>query len=514
MQRVTAVGLTDVGRQRDHNEDSFQVAEELDLYVVCDGMGGHASGEVASEIACAKSVEYVADHPVDEGDVDGQADMLSKAVQHANDRVYIEGMKDPKLEGMGTTFVGIRCLPTSIVLVHVGDSRIYRWSESDGIEQMTRDHSLLNYKIDRGELTTDEEIANFKQGNVIVRAVGLKDWVEPEVQYVQRRPGDLYMLCSDGLTDLVDDWSISNVLEANFDDLQEAAECLIRMANNAGGKDNITILLARIDDPPGAALPAYDVDAEEATDPSGLDPLDDEVTPPRGVPEMDDVTPPRGVPVMDEVTPPRGVPVAADDYGGFRQDYRNDFDEEGFREDYRNDLEDDDYEDTIEEPFSPEDIITDPALSRVDPAASGRDLPQWAQSGVEQDDTITDPSLPVVKWDDDFAEDPGLPTRRQAPGFDDSPVEFGAPSAMPAPTPAPPGRIAAKARASGPAPNLPSVNPPRRATPPQPPMPPMPPGQAMPAKIKVKVQSSAKKEPPKPPEEEPPSIIVDDSLLD
>ena len=296
--RVTAASLTDVGRRRDHNEDAYGVEESLGAYVVCDGMGGHASGEVASRMTVDHLIDFLRQraaqgpdaelpHPVLDGATLEEA-VLSNAVQHANDRVYIEGMKDPKLEGMGTTIVAMLTLPDRLVVAHVGDSRVYRYSV-DGLEHVTRDHSLLNHKIDMGELSTPDEIANFKQGNIIVRAIGLKDYVTPETQTVARRSGDCYLLCSDGLTDMVDDWSIQNVLEANADDLAEAAACLVRMANDRGGKDNITVMLVRIDDLVASHRSGPDAGPglfhEEDTQP-GLDVVE-EPTDPRGIAAVD-----------------------------------------------------------------------------------------------------------------------------------------------------------------------------------------------------------------------------------
>ncbi len=284
MRKITGTGLTDVGRQRDNNEDAFAVVEDLGLYICCDGMGGHASGEVASRMTVDHAVDFLRRHlhtPPNElpykvapGASPAEA-RLSNAIQHANDRVYIEGMKDSKLEGMGTTVVAAWTLDKEIVLAHVGDSRIYRWSGSGTLEQVTRDHSLLNYKIDRGELRTPEEIAGFKQGNVIVRAIGLKDYVEPEVQTLPRRPGDLFLMCSDGLTDLVDDWALENVVDANHDHLDELARCCIRMANDRGGKDNITVVLVRVDDrAAAAAVPEVQTFHEEETQPNGIKAFD------------------------------------------------------------------------------------------------------------------------------------------------------------------------------------------------------------------------------------------------
>jgi len=281
MRKLTWAALTDVGMKRSGNEDAYVIAEEFGLYVVCDGMGGHASGEVASAMTTEEVVAFLRDR--DAGDLslpydteDGASEMekvLSNAIQHANDKVYVSGMKDPKLEGMGTTIVSVLEDGDRLVLGHVGDSRIYRF-RAGTLEQLTRDHSLLNHKIDMGELRTQEEIKGFKHGNIIVRAIGLKDYVRPEAQTVDRAPGDVLLLCSDGLSDLVDDWAIENVLEANQEDLDEAAQILVRMANDRGGKDNITVVVIRVDDDPEELdYGAADFE-EESTVPRGL--LDDD----------------------------------------------------------------------------------------------------------------------------------------------------------------------------------------------------------------------------------------------
>jgi len=255
MRKLTWAGLTDVGRKRTENEDAYVVDPELGVYVVCDGMGGHASGEVASAMTTEEMHAFFVNrlngdlslpYPGEPGATVGEL-TLSNAVQHANDKVYVAAMRDTKLEGMGTTVVSLIEHEDGFILAHVGDSRIYRFRDNS-LEQVTRDHSLLNHKIDLGELTSQEEIDNFKHGNVIVRAIGLKDYVRPETAIHERVIGDIFLLCSDGLSDMVDDWSLENVLEANQDDLEEATRILVRMANDRGGKDNITVVLVRVDD--------------------------------------------------------------------------------------------------------------------------------------------------------------------------------------------------------------------------------------------------------------------------
>jgi protein phosphatase len=286
MRKLTWAGLTDVGRKRTENEDAFVVDPDLGLYVVCDGMGGHASGEVASAMTTEEMHTFFqaredGDHALpysgEPGATVGEL-ALSNAIQHANDKVYVAGMRDSKLEGMGTTVVSIAEWGDKLILAHVGDSRIYRLREGK-LSQVTRDHSLLNHKIDLGEVTTQEQIDNFKHGNVIVRAIGLKDYVRPETQLHERVRGDIFLLCSDGLSDMVDDWSIENVLEANQDDLEEAARILIRMANDRGGKDNITAVVVRVDDDPEvAAEDDYEGEYERLEDDSP--PLNRETTKP------------------------------------------------------------------------------------------------------------------------------------------------------------------------------------------------------------------------------------------
>ena len=260
MRKLSWAGLTDVGKKRTENEDAFVVDPDLGIYVVCDGMGGHASGEVASAMTTEEIHAFFANRDAGDRSLPYQGEpgatagelVISNAIQHANDKVYIAGMRDSKLEGMGTTVVAVTEWEDKLVIAHVGDSRIYRFREGK-LDQVTRDHSLLNHKIDLGELTTQEEIDTFKHGNVIVRAIGLKDYVRPETSLHDRIPGDVYVLCSDGLSDMVDDWSIENVLDANADDLDEAVKILVRMANDRGGKDNITAVLVRVDDEPDEA---------------------------------------------------------------------------------------------------------------------------------------------------------------------------------------------------------------------------------------------------------------------
>ncbi len=248
--KLVAAGLTNVGRVRDHNEDNYRIVDEEGLYVVCDGMGGHASGEVASEIACDEIVKFISETskvlglPVSSDGLSPEEVALSEAVKAANEAVFFRSIRDKSCAGMGTTLVAMLEAEENLVLAHVGDSRIYRLR--DGIfSQITEDHSLLNHLIQTQGLS-EEEIANFENKNVILRAVGLKDSVDVETQVTRKFPGDIYLLCSDGLSDMVDDREMGELLLARTNELEEACRVLVEAANRNGGHDNITVILLRV----------------------------------------------------------------------------------------------------------------------------------------------------------------------------------------------------------------------------------------------------------------------------
>lgn len=253
--RTRCFGMTDVGRAREKNEDNFILIPGQGLYIVADGMGGHASGQLASKLAvihisefiCIRSREagYQAPYPNTQQLPPLQHTLVS-AIRHANERIYIEALKDPRHDGMGTTIVSILDpKDDQLILAHAGDSRIYRY-RNDQLAQVTRDHSLLNHMLDTGKLT-EAEAENFPNKNVIFRALGLKDDLKVEIRAVPKRAGDLYLLCSDGLTDLVEDWTIAEVLADAQRDLKKACKTLINLANHNGGKDNITVMLLAVE---------------------------------------------------------------------------------------------------------------------------------------------------------------------------------------------------------------------------------------------------------------------------
>lgn len=252
--RLSSAAKTDVGLKRTNNEDNLILVPSQGLYVLADGMGGHASGQVASTMCVSHVAKFICETAKQPGfefpyktapDLSFEAKLLVNAIKFANERVFIQSCKDRSMEGMGTTVTAILNAPQGLILAHVGDSRIYRVRNGQ-IKQMTRDHSLLNHLLDKGELKP-EDAANFANKNVILRAIGLKDYVEVEVQEVKREQGDIYMMCSDGLSDIVSDSLIAQAIANNAKNLPEACNALISLALKAGGKDNVTVVCVGIE---------------------------------------------------------------------------------------------------------------------------------------------------------------------------------------------------------------------------------------------------------------------------
>ena len=237
--------------KRTHNEDNFSILEDSGLYIVADGMGGHASGEVASKMAVDALKEFFAATANDpertwpykmDRSKGYEENRLITGIKLANLRIYESAQRDPRQRGMGTTIVSMFAVEDGVYVAHVGDSRVYRIREKQ-IEQLTEDHSLLNDYIKMKRLTP-EEIANFPHKNVIVRALGMKDTVKVDTRFEQPRASDVYLLCSDGLSGPLSDDDMLQVCSA-APDLKTAASKLIEKANANGGPDNITVVLAR-----------------------------------------------------------------------------------------------------------------------------------------------------------------------------------------------------------------------------------------------------------------------------
>lgn len=251
--RVRFSGGTDVGRKREHNEDSIYLPLEERLAIVADGMGGHASGEVASKLAVDTVVEHFKKtaelqsltwpFKVDR-DMRAEINRMTTSIMLANLEIHEQAAANPGQKGMGTTVDAIWFLDDAIIIGHVGDSRVYRMHDGE-LLQVTEDHSLINDYIKMKRVTA-EEAENWPQKNVIVRALGMKDTVQVDIVTETPRKGDVYLLCSDGLTDMVANDQIGHVLRSTRD-LDQAVDMLITAANEEGGVDNITVVLARLE---------------------------------------------------------------------------------------------------------------------------------------------------------------------------------------------------------------------------------------------------------------------------
>ncbi len=253
MPKLAYAGLTDVGMKRTHNEDNLQLCPEHNLFIVADGMGGHASGEVASQIA-VETVAGFFQQTSDDSDITWPfkeekaysfvENLFVNSVRYANLRVFQKASEDASYKGMGTTFVGCHIVDTTFYVAHVGDSRCYR-IRNEQLDQITEDHSLLNDYKKMAKLTPEEE-ANFPHKNIIVRALGMKDSVNVDLGTHTVEKGDLYLLCSDGLNGELTDPEIRDLCLKHWDDLEEMCRELIKHTNAHGGKDNTTVVVVHV----------------------------------------------------------------------------------------------------------------------------------------------------------------------------------------------------------------------------------------------------------------------------
>ena len=243
---------TDTGRARNNNEDSVAVDDATALVVLADGMGGYNAGEVASGMATSfiKSElgRWLSEASQNATDTDVRRAM-DICVDNANRAIFNAANSNPQYAGMGTTLVVGVFRDSRLLMGHVGDSRAYRL-RGGRMSQITHDHSLLQEQIDSG-LITPEQAAYSANKNLVTRAVGVEDTVLLETHLHDVLPGDTYLLCSDGLSDMLDDENIAQLLTSS-EALPEVAGALIGAANDAGGKDNISVVLARVRGPAGA----------------------------------------------------------------------------------------------------------------------------------------------------------------------------------------------------------------------------------------------------------------------
>ena len=251
------VRLTDVGHCRDHNEDAIGSDASIGLLILADGMGGYKAGEVASEMAVLTIVaelkyailaqSAVAGFKDLNQDTESEATLLIDAVKKANEVIYQVSQTQPQCAGMGTTLVVSLFTDNKIIVAHIGDSRLYRLRQGE-LSQLTEDHSLLQEQIKLGLITSEQ--AKFSSNkNLVTRALGVDPKVELEIHEYDVEPDDIYLLCSDGLSDLVDDVDIRLTLIELSANLELIAEKLIETANYNGGKDNISVVIAKVISP-------------------------------------------------------------------------------------------------------------------------------------------------------------------------------------------------------------------------------------------------------------------------
>ena len=253
--KISSVALSDTGKVREHNEDAIAAEAEIGLFVLADGMGGYNAGEVASGIAVKTIVNLVRDALAREDLATSDPEtgltrpsiILRDAIHRANNIIYHTSRTQPQCEGMGTTVVACLFHDNRISIAHVGDSRLYRLRDNR-FEQLTLDHSLLQELVDRG-FYSQQEAQRASNKNYVTRALGVEETVQVEINEETAHPRDHYVLCSDGLSDMLEDDDIHLTINTFSDNLDMVAKQLIQLSNDNGGRDNISVIMARIDEP-------------------------------------------------------------------------------------------------------------------------------------------------------------------------------------------------------------------------------------------------------------------------
>jgi len=248
-QAIEIVSLTDPGKVRSHNEDNIATDNSAGFVILADGMGGYNAGEVASGIAVtmlADGLKTALHAGLPEQD---QCLLVKSEIEKTNAAIYQTAQSQPQFSGMGTTLVCALFHDNRIIVAHVGDSRLYRYrqkgTEHAQFEQITRDHSLLQEQIDSGMISREDARLSSNK-NLVTRALGVDPTVNVEVQEHEALPGDVYLLCSDGLNDMVGDKEIQLTLSVLGANIELAAQQLVQMANDNGGRDNVSVILVRI----------------------------------------------------------------------------------------------------------------------------------------------------------------------------------------------------------------------------------------------------------------------------
>ena len=250
--KLQSFGISDIGKKRAKNEDSFLINNELKLYVVADGMGGHSGGEYASKYAVSTIEEVIQSMNTDpeatvisgvNSEETDFGDRLRYAIDVASQKIFDAALYDPDLKGMGTTVVSLLIENGKACIGNVGDSRVYLIRD-DKIKQITEDHSLVSEQMKAGVISKGDA-KKHKLKNIIPRSVGYQEEVETDLFYEDLKSKDIYVMCSDGLTNLVDDETIKSTVKTN--PIDKACQILIEMANDKGGDDNITIVICEVD---------------------------------------------------------------------------------------------------------------------------------------------------------------------------------------------------------------------------------------------------------------------------
>jgi serine/threonine protein phosphatase PrpC len=253
--KFNCVQLTDTGKVREHNEDAIGSNLDTGLLVLADGMGGYNAGEVASGIAVKTVLELVTEgcnreerNALDQSTgLMRQSIVLRDAIARANKIIHQTAQTQPQCEGMGTTVVACLFYDDRATVAHVGDSRLYRFRRNR-FEQVTMDHSLLQELVDRGFYSREEAVRSTNK-NYVTRALGVEPTVQVEIQEIDVEPGDVYLLCSDGLPDMVEDEDIHLTISTFSANLEMAGHQLIQLSNDHGGKDNTSVILAQVVEP-------------------------------------------------------------------------------------------------------------------------------------------------------------------------------------------------------------------------------------------------------------------------
>lgn len=240
---MQSFSITDMGRMRNSNQDFVYCEEDKvgkfpNLFLVADGMGGHQAGDLASRLCVDEMVRRI-----EESDARTPVSAFEEAITFANARVYEQSIQDIAFSGMGTTLVGAMIEGNTAYITNIGDSRLYLLHDS--LHQITVDHSLVEEMLQSGEIEK-EEMRTHPNKNIITRALGTDTLVRPDYFEIKVEEGDVLLLCSDGLTNMVEDTEIEKIIRENIEDMKKAGERLVEQANDAGGKDNISVVLVRL----------------------------------------------------------------------------------------------------------------------------------------------------------------------------------------------------------------------------------------------------------------------------